>query len=83
MKVSLNWLADYITLNVDPVELANILTRTGLEVEEILSTATVPEGVVTAKILSREKHPNSDHLSVCQVVWHDVQRPRTRAEQRS
>ena len=67
MKVSLNWLADYITLNVDPVELANILTRTGLEVEEILSTATVPEGVVTAKILSREKHPNSDHLSVCQV----------------
>ncbi len=67
MKVSLNWLADYVTLNVDPVELANILTRTGLEVEEILSTATVPEGVITAKILSREKHPNSDHLSVCRV----------------
>ena len=42
MKVSLNWLADYVTLNVDPVELANILTRTGLDVVEILSTATVP-----------------------------------------
>ena len=67
MKVSLNWLADYVTLNVDPHELAGILTRTGLEVEQIVSTATVPKGVVTAKILSREKHPNSDHLSICKV----------------
>ena len=67
MKVSLNWLADYVTLNVDPHELAGILTRTGLEVEQVVSTATVPKGVVTAKILSREKHPNSDHLSICKV----------------
>ena len=67
MQISLNWLSDYITLNSSPEELAATLTRAGLEVEEIISTATVPQGVVTAKILSREKHPNSDHLSICKV----------------
>ncbi len=67
MKISLNWLSDYITLNSTPEELAAVLTRAGLEVEEIISTATVPQGVVTAKILSREPHPNSDHLSICKV----------------
>lgn len=67
MKISLNWLSDHITLNSTPAELAATLTRAGLEVEEIVSTATVPQGVVTAKILSREKHPNSDHLSICKV----------------
>lgn len=67
MKISLNWLSDHITLNSTPEELAATLTRAGLEVEEIISTATVPQGVVTAKILSREKHPNSDHLSICKV----------------
>lgn len=67
MQISLNWLSDSITLNSTPEELAATLTRAGLEVEEIVSTATVPQGVVTAKILSREKHPNSDHLSICKV----------------
>lgn len=67
MKISLNWLSDHITLNSTPEELAATLTRAGLEVEEIISTATVPQGVVAAKILSREKHPNSDHLSICKV----------------
>ena len=67
MKISLNWLSDHISLNSTPEELAATLTRAGLEVEEIISTATVPQGVVTAKILSREKHPNSDHLSICKV----------------
>ena len=67
MQISLNWLSDYISLNSSPEELAATLTRAGLEVEEIISTATVPQGVLTAKILSREKHPNSDHLSICKV----------------
>ncbi len=67
MKVSLNWLADYVTLHTTPAELAAILTRAGLEVEEIVSSGTVPEGVVTAKILTRTPHQNSDHLSVCTV----------------
>ena len=67
MKISLNWLSDYVDVNTDPMELAAILTRAGIEVEEIDSSATVPAGVVTAKILSRDPHPNSDHLSICEV----------------
>ncbi|MBE6406684.1 MAG: phenylalanine--tRNA ligase subunit beta, partial [Lentisphaerae bacterium] len=67
MKISLNWLSDYVDVNTDPMELAAILTRAGIEVEEIDSSATVPAGVVTAKILSRDPHPNSDHLSICKV----------------
>ena len=67
MKISLNWLKNYIELQKSPAELAQILTMAGLEVEEIATLGEVPQGVVVAKILSREKHPNSDHLSICQV----------------
>ncbi len=67
MKVSLNWLKNYIELKSTPEELANTLTMAGLEVEEITTRGVIPSGVVVAKIVSREKHPNSDHLSVCQV----------------
>ena len=67
MKISLNWLKNYIELQKSPEELARILTMAGLEVEEIATLGNIPEGVVVAKILSREKHPNSDHLSICQV----------------
>ena len=67
MKISLNWLKNYIELKKSPEELAQILTMAGLEVEEIAELGKIPAGVVVAKILSREKHPNSDHLSICQV----------------
>ena len=67
MKISLNWLKNYVELTKSPEELAKILTMAGLEVEEIESLGNIPEGVVVAKILSRDKHPNSDHLSICQV----------------
>ena len=67
MKVSLNWLKNYIELKSTPEELANTLTMAGLEVEEITRRGEIPAGVVVAKILSREKHPNSDHLSICRV----------------
>ncbi len=67
MKISLNWLKNYIELKKSPEELAHSLTMAGLEVEEIMTVGEIPEGVVVAKILSREAHPNSDHLSVCKV----------------
>ena len=67
MKISLNWLKNYIELKKSPEELARILTMAGLEVEEIAELGKIPAGVVVAKILCREKHPNSDHLSICQV----------------
>ncbi|MBO7146177.1 MAG: phenylalanine--tRNA ligase subunit beta [Lentisphaeria bacterium] len=67
MKISLNWLKNYIELKKSPEELAHILTMAGLEVEEIATIGEIPAGVVVARILSRDTHPNSDHLSICQV----------------
>lgn len=67
MKISLDWLGDYVELNLSPKALADALTMAGLEVEEIETKGEIPEGVIVAKILERAKHDNSDHLSICKV----------------
>ena len=67
MNISYNWLKKYIDLSLTADELPAKLTMAGLEVEGIEKTGSIPDGVVTAKILSRNPHENSDHLSVCQV----------------
>ncbi len=68
MKISCNWLKNYIDIDdLSAEELAAKLTMAGLEVEGIEKSGCVPDGIVTAKILSRDPHANSDHLSVCQV----------------
>jgi len=67
MNISYRWLKKYVDICVTPDELANILTRAGLEVESFHSVGKIPNGVVVAKILNRRKHENSDHLSVCDV----------------
>ncbi len=67
MNISYNWLKKYIDLTLTADELPAKLTMAGLEVEGIEKTGSIPEGVVTAKIISRNPHENSDHLSVCQV----------------
>ena len=67
MKLSLNTLKRYIDITLSPEELANALTMAGLEVEEIETVGKIPEGVIVAKIISRRKHENSDHLSICEV----------------
>ncbi|MCI5779754.1 MAG: phenylalanine--tRNA ligase subunit beta [Lentisphaeria bacterium] len=68
MDISRKWLSDYVTLDCDDAYLCDRLTMAGIEVEKVESASTVPAGVVTAKILSREPHPASDHLSVCRVT---------------
>ncbi|MBR4718097.1 MAG: phenylalanine--tRNA ligase subunit beta [Lentisphaeria bacterium] len=67
MKLSLYRLKQYIDISLSPEELANALTMAGLEVEEIETVGRIPDGVIVAKILSRRKHENSDHLSICEV----------------
>jgi len=67
MKISYRWLKNYVDFDLSADELPAKLTMAGLEVEGIEKTGSVPVGVVTAKILSREPHANSDHLSVCKV----------------
>ena len=67
MLVSVNWLNQYVNISdIDPKELAERITRTGIEVESvnILSDAT---NIVIGHVLERVQHPNADKLSVCQV----------------
>lgn len=68
MKISLNWLKQYIPLdNMSVADIAHTLTMTGIEVEGIEKSAVIPEGVVAAEIRSRDPHPNAEKLSICQV----------------
>jgi phenylalanyl-tRNA synthetase beta chain len=67
MRISLNWLRELVEITISPAELAEKLTLAGFEVEDIEDRRTWAEGVVVGKVLSREKHPNADKLSVCQV----------------
>lgn len=71
MKVTLNWLKQYVDFDWSPEELSERLTMLGLEVEGVVKVAGAFEGVVVAQVITREKHPNADKLSVCRV--HDGQ----------
>lgn len=67
MKISTEWLADYVELPPTVPMLARRLTLAGLEVEGIESPATALKGVVVAQIKESKQHPNADKLSVTQV----------------
>lgn len=71
MKISLKWLGEFVEISdylSKPQALAEILTRAGLEVEEISSKAQDLQNVVVGLILQKDKHPNADKLSLCQVM---------------
>lgn len=70
MKVSYNWLKELITFEESPEELGRILTGTGLEVEGIEERESIKGGlkeVVIGVVLTCERHPNADKLSVTTV----------------
>jgi len=70
MKISYNWLKNYITTDLSPNEAAKILTNTGLEIEGIEHFESVKgglEGLVIGKVTSCKKHPNADKLSLTTV----------------
>jgi phenylalanyl-tRNA synthetase beta chain len=68
MRVSLNWLNEYIRLDdLSAEQVAEHLTDLGLEVEAIESATSIPDEVVVAKVVSAEPHPNADALKLCQV----------------
>jgi phenylalanyl-tRNA synthetase beta chain len=67
MKLTLNWLKQYIDFDWSPDELAERLTMLGLEVEGVQKLAGEFEGIVVAQVITRDKHPNADKLTVCRV----------------
>src|SRR5215471_13399658 len=67
MKVTLNWLKQYVDFNWSPEELAERLTMLGIEVEGVQKLGGEFDGIVVAQVITRDKHPNADKLSVCRV----------------
>jgi phenylalanyl-tRNA synthetase beta chain len=67
MKLTLNWLKQYVDFDWSPEQLAERLTLLGLEVEGVHKTGGEFDGIVVAQILTRDPVPGSDKLSVCKV----------------
>ena len=67
MKVTINWLKQYVDFPWTPEELCERLTMLGVEVESMRKLGGEFDGVVVAQILASDKHPNADKLSVCRV----------------
>src|SRR5690554_6608795 len=70
MRISYNWLNDFLKIDKTPEELSEILTNIGLEVESLERVEDVPgglEGLIIAEVLSCEQHPNADRLRITTV----------------
>ena len=67
MKVTLNWLKQHVDFNWSPEELTERLTMLGLEVEGVQKISGAFDGIVVAQVVTRDKHPNADKLSLCRV----------------
>ncbi|MEK4802437.1 phenylalanine--tRNA ligase subunit beta [Oceanobacillus sp. FSL K6-0118] len=68
MLVSFNWLKNYVDLgDITPEELAEKITKSGIEVEGVEYFAEESTNVVVGYVVSCEKHPNADKLNLCQV----------------
>ena len=70
MKISINWLKEYVETNSQPEEISEILTNLGLEVEKLSLFESVKgglNGVVAGKVLECEKHPDADRLKVTSI----------------
>lgn len=69
MKISLNWLSNYVDVKeISHEEISHKLTMAGLEVEDVHSERDVYKGFVIGLVKSKQKHPNADKLSLCIVT---------------
>jgi len=67
MKISYNWIKDYLNIDTDPHRVASILTGIGLEIEGTEEWSSVKgglDGIVIGEVLSSHKHPDADKLTV-------------------
>ncbi len=70
MKISYNWIKDYLKLDLEPAKVAEILTAIGLEIEGMEEWVSIKgglDGVVIGEVLTCKKHPDADKLSVTTV----------------
>lgn len=67
MKISSNWLKEHLDHGLSAADLSVLLLKLGFEIAGVQHLGPTFTGVVVAKVLSKDKHPNADKLSVCQV----------------
>lgn len=67
MKVTYNWLKEFVDFDLSPQDLADLLTMLGLEVEGIEQLGGGMDEVVIARVLEKNQHPNADKLSLCKI----------------
>ncbi len=68
MKVTLNWLKEFVDISHTPDELAHALTMAGLEVESVEKIERPFNAVVIGEVISCSVHPQADQLQVCRVA---------------
>src|SRR4029077_12959723 len=67
MKFSVNWLAEFVDLSEDPEEIADLLTRAGVETKNIETRGAKIDKVIVSQITASSRHPNADRLTVCEA----------------
>ena len=70
MKISYNWLKDYLECDLTPEALAEALTSIGLEVDSLEQVEEIPgglKGVIVAEVVECVEHPDSDHLHITKL----------------
>ncbi len=70
MKISYNWLKDYLKCDLSPEEVASALTSIGLEVDALEQVESIPgglAGVIVAEVVECVEHPDSDHLHITKL----------------
>lgn len=74
MRVSLEWLKDYVEYSLPPGELADLLSMSGSAVDRVIKMGSETSGVVVGEVLEVKPHPNADRLRLAVVYDGEVQR---------
>ena len=69
MKFTLSWLNEHIKLNKPEIEVSELLTYLGLEVESLVSLNENFKNFLVCKIVKTKKHPNADRLKICEINY--------------
>ena len=67
MKFSVNWLREFVDLPKNPEDIAELLTRAGIETKNIETRGAHIDKVIVSQITASSRHPNADRLTVCEV----------------
>src|SRR6476469_3527132 len=67
MKFSVNWLREFVDLPKNPEDIAELLTRAGIETKNIETRGANVDEVIVSQITASSRHPNADRLTVCEV----------------